>query len=451
MLPLLQLSIRIPISSPHGLDQTLARQANRGANGLTASNTASTTASSTSAGSSSTAAGGGGGGAAGAAYLRADDDWAWETWETIRQLCAHNTRLQIGLDLSYPLPGPVTLARWVAEPVGQLWLPATAYLANAKGFPVLSKAAQGFIRSMLRRAPTVVLSGINNPPPMHARGGAQAYIQYVRHLERTAPPEDAVDQFARGYNDWLQAPLQPLMDNLEGATYEVFERDPVKYAQYEEAVHAALCDRPAGSTTSIWVCGAGRGPLVARCLRAAERAGRAVKLVALEKNPNALVTLQERQALEWGDAVRVLFGDMRTTQPPALAADRADIVVSELLGSFGDNELSPECLDGAMRFLKRKCSCICCFRWHQLMHALLCFPMRSERYFNPFLIHNLHYPTFLVQATFRGSQLVNSESEWRTESSGNPLRCAVPSCGLPCHTRRTRKLGACSRMLELRA
>ena len=26
--------------------------------------------------------------------------------------------------------------------------------------------------------------------------------------------------------------------------------------------------------------------------------------------------------------------------------------MSELLGSFGDNELSPECLDGAQRFLK---------------------------------------------------------------------------------------------------
>ena len=34
--------------------------------------------------------------------------------------------------------------------------------------------------------------------------------------------------------------------------------------------------------------------------------------------------------------------------------ERADIIVSELLGSFGDNELCPECLDGAMRFLKRK-------------------------------------------------------------------------------------------------
>lgn len=32
--------------------------------------------------------------------------------------------------------------------------------------------------------------------------------------------------------------------------------------------------------------------------------------------------------------------------------EKADILASELLGSFGDNELSPECLDGAQRFLK---------------------------------------------------------------------------------------------------
>lgn len=40
---------------------------------------------------------------------------------------------------------------------------------------------------------------------------------------------------------------------------------------------------------------------------------------------------------------------MRKVQVP----EQADILVSELLGSFGDNEASPECLDGAMRFLKR--------------------------------------------------------------------------------------------------
>ena len=32
--------------------------------------------------------------------------------------------------------------------------------------------------------------------------------------------------------------------------------------------------------------------------------------------------------------------------------------MSELLGSFGDNELSPECLDGAQRFLKGQLSLI---------------------------------------------------------------------------------------------
>ena len=35
-----------------------------------------------------------------------------------------------------------------------------------------------------------------------------------------------------------------------------------------------------------------------------------------------------------------------------LVYPQADILVSELLGSFGDNELSPECLDGAQSFLK---------------------------------------------------------------------------------------------------
>jgi hypothetical protein len=61
--------------------------------------------------------------------------------------------------------------------------------------------------------------------------------------------------------------------------------------------------------------------------------------------------LQERKDNEWGDYVHLLFGDMRTVKVP----EQVDILISELLGSFGDNELSPECLDGAVRFLKRMC------------------------------------------------------------------------------------------------
>ena len=104
----------------------------------------------------------------------------------------------------------------------------------------------------------------------------------------------------------------------------------------------------------MWVCGAGRGPLVSRVLAAATRARRSVRVVALEKNANALVSLQDKSVTEWGERVEVRFGDMRSAPVPPDVRDRADIVVSELLGSFGDNELSPECLDGAMRFLKRE-------------------------------------------------------------------------------------------------
>ena len=50
----------------------------------------------------------------------------------------------------------------------------------------------------------------------------------------------------------------------------------------------------------------------------------------------------------WGEQVTVISSDMRHWDAPV----KADIIVSELLGSFGDNELSPECLDGAQKFLK---------------------------------------------------------------------------------------------------
>ena len=50
----------------------------------------------------------------------------------------------------------------------------------------------------------------------------------------------------------------------------------------------------------------------------------------------------------WENLVTIVAADMRHWEAP----QQADILVSELLGSFGDNELSPECLDGAQKFLK---------------------------------------------------------------------------------------------------
>ena len=95
----------------------------------------------------------------------------------------------------------------------------------------------------------------------------------------------------------LQAPLQPLQDNLESHIYETFERDTQKYEAYREAVEAALIDRvPTAEaqtrTTVLMVVGAGRGPLVKASLKAAENCGRQIRVFAVEKNPNAVITLQ---------------------------------------------------------------------------------------------------------------------------------------------------------------
>nr|CAG8442217.1 14819_t:CDS:10 [Entrophospora candida] len=124
----------------------------------------------------------------------------------------------------------------------------------------------------------------------------------------------------------------------QSSTYETFEKDPIKYQLYEKAIYHALLDRvpfESDEVTVIMVVGAGRGPLVTKSLIAAEKAKRKIKVYAVEKNPNAFVVLQNKKLETWGDEVEI-----------------ADIMVSELLGSFGDNELSPECLDGAQKFLK---------------------------------------------------------------------------------------------------
>ena len=83
-------------------------------------------------------------------------------------------------------------------------------------------------------------------------------------------------------------------------------------------------------------------------LQASETSGRKVKVIAVEKNYNAVVTLRSQKDESWGDKVEVVSGDMREWKGNL----KADIIVSELLGSFGDNELSPECLYDAQHLFK---------------------------------------------------------------------------------------------------
>ena len=216
-----------------------------------------------------------------------------------------------------------------------------------------------------------------------------AHLRYIRWLQQRQPRRTDVERYGSGYQDYLQVPLQPLTDNLESMTYEVFEKDPVKYDLYEQAIRKALRDwKDQAKSTShpqgrvvVAVAGAGRGPLVTRALKASEAEQVDIELWAVEKNPNAYVLLQRHNRDDWSNRVTVVKSDMRSwkgpwredasllpypgtsintshdpNHSPPISVPTAghtpiDILISELLGSFGDNELSPECLDGILHLL----------------------------------------------------------------------------------------------------
>uniref|UniRef100_A0A8U8BWD8 Protein arginine N-methyltransferase 5 n=1 Tax=Geospiza parvula TaxID=87175 RepID=A0A8U8BWD8_GEOPR len=249
-------------------------------------------------------------------------------------LLDYNKRVALALEIGPDLPSPAALARWLGEPVRAAFLPTRLFLTNKKGFPVLGRGHQRLLGQLLKLDVQIIVQGC----PRHGGRPLAVYLQYLEHLWASS------NQFRPVQTSNPLGTPRPLMDNLESQTYEVFEKDPIKYCQYQQAIFKCLQDRvPEGERETnvqvVMVLGAGRGPLVSAVLRAARQAGARVRLYAVEKNPNAVVTLENCQWEEWGSQVSV----------------RADLVVSELLGSFGDNELSPECLDGARGCLKGGC------------------------------------------------------------------------------------------------
>ncbi|VDM17264.1 unnamed protein product [Hydatigera taeniaeformis] len=291
----------------------------------------------------------------------ASSPWHW--WCQLVGLAGPAACESLGLLLEMPadLPEEGIVSRWLSEPVTCLALSTQLFITNSKGFPILSRAHQHVLRKFLKINAQVLIKGSSQ----HERG-LSIYRQYISWLWKcTVEAESLYEKYSIGFEDQLQEPLQPLQDNLSSATYGVFEMDPYKYRAYEEAICLALVhrctSRKEGESRQsplleldykgdcdvkqvIYILGAGQGPFVDASLQASRRSGCPVRVYIIEKNSNALLTLKHRMQTDWlGEDVHLVPGDMRCLSAPP--PEKADIFVSELLGSFGDNELSPECLD----------------------------------------------------------------------------------------------------------
>lgn len=298
----------------------------------------------------------------------------------------------IALTVPKSLPSVAIQSRWFSEPLRILNLGKDFFQSHTKPIRLSQTQTELIWHYMrLRPCPWILLSDVGplpggkppagsfsiedqksfpslshaSQPPQRSSAEPAAYLEALRRIESNPPSRPVIELFGAGYQDYLQNPLQPLADNLESITYEVFEKDPIKYEWYERAVAAALRDwvatgkQGSGPDNRI-VCavtGAGRGPLVTRTLEASRKTGANIEMWAVEKNPNAYVLLQRHNATKWNNRVHLVQSDMRSWQGPTYPgkAAKVDILISELLGSLADNELSPECLDGVQHLLNPSC------------------------------------------------------------------------------------------------
>lgn len=195
-------------------------------------------------------------------------------------------------------------------------IPEEHFKVNSKGYPILkSEQIRRKYETLYRRDQITMLYQCKL---------MEQKIEYIRYVQKHVRK-----------TNYLVDPLQPQSKDLTSAVYEIFEKDQNKYRQYARAIQSAIQENEIGR---ILVVGPGyNGPLVDIVYEQIE--GKDIEIVAIEKNRKCRQSLTDRNGQKWNNQVQLIFEDVRK-----VADLKADMVVSEMLGSIGCNELSPEVL-----------------------------------------------------------------------------------------------------------
>lgn len=274
-----------------------------------------------------------------------DSLYSWKLWNRLRSCCNYNQNLRAALVMCDKVPDDV-VERWSIEPLSHIFLPGTLFVENSLHRPVLRKATQLVAARILQAnflcPPRLSLKSCSSEIPQEYIQQSEKYLTYLYRKRFTLCPLSPIQTTILSHNvgsKTLQTPLEPLSHNLEAPVYETFEKDTAKYDCYELATLQALVDLRHKAHIHICIIGAGRGGIVSRVVKLVRGTGK-VTITAVEKNPIAIPFLLRTNEQEWEKRVNVIEADSREWIPELLP----DLVISELLGSFGCNELSPECI-----------------------------------------------------------------------------------------------------------
>lgn len=328
-------------------------------------------------------------------YEDSDSLATWELWHTIRKLCDYHPSLTISLAVPRIKTPSHVLNRWLCEPVSCLLVSSSIFATNQYNYPVLHKFNQTLITKFQsingNSQPNsngelcIILHGMEKYANQ-IKGGEAAYLEYINYLLKKGD-KDLVSQGKYALNELgnrrtnnrdndnnnetnklishskldlhtprLMPPLKPHSENLSNYIYSVFEKDLAKYGMYQMAIEKAmikLLSKERSEKIIILIAGAGRGPLVDRTMHLVKslKCQNEVQIIALEKNPQACLYLQKRNFDLWGNNVKIVMEDMRQWKDHSI---KIDLCISELLGSFGCNELSPECLSAIEQYHSKR-------------------------------------------------------------------------------------------------
>ncbi|KAF7456455.1 Protein arginine N-methyltransferase 5 [Cryptosporidium felis] len=282
-------------------------------------------------------------------------DSLWDKWQFISSIIGNglaNIRVGILFNISYNAMGYFgNYSRFFGEPIKCIIIESDYFQTNSHSQPI--RIPDLLINCLRIKIPIVLNmdSEHNFDMETNIKDNYRNIVEFINLL----PPLTKQQIYEYNYVDILQMPLQPLHKNLKSIEYEVFESDLIKYDKYYQAIKSFISDHiDKLEELNIMVVGAGRGGLIYSSIKAIENLNiKSFNIVSIEKNINAVITLKARIANEfkhYSKNISVVHSDIRNLS----LKDEFDLIISELLGSFSDNELSPECLAHAQNFLKPK-------------------------------------------------------------------------------------------------
>uniref|UniRef100_A0A1I7SU54 Protein arginine N-methyltransferase n=1 Tax=Bursaphelenchus xylophilus TaxID=6326 RepID=A0A1I7SU54_BURXY len=286
--------------------------------------------------------------------LLPSSDCVWDTWKDIREgLCnACYDKLGVGIHfvdkVSKEFNDAAALQRWKGEPVKLI----------AAGQSLLEKEKNQYLMAFLREYITPECEYFMCNLPKSSKECCADIENQMKNFEMM---KDVLKNNCRKMpminntfiEDVPQRPLRPTEDNLTSSIYKTFEDNRSKYQIYEEAITEVILDWQKGCKFEkkkmvILLVGAGRGGLVESIMKALRKTDIVSDsiVVAVEKNPFAFRSLVHKNKKMWDYFIKLVNADLREHKliKKALDGHVPYLVISELLGSFACNELSPDLL-----------------------------------------------------------------------------------------------------------